>query len=119
MQGGIPPALDTPALVVVEVQVKPVQLVRRQQVDEPQQRRLREEVPGHIEMPAAPGEGGSVVDLGARQVPWRAGHRRGAPCLVGKQLAHGLRRVERARLSPGRDAQVAGADTKLVTLCRL
>ena len=102
MQRGISQALDPPALVVGQVQVKAVQLVRGQHVDKAQQHAFREEMPGHVEMPGAPGKRRSVVDLRARQLPWRARHRRGAPRIGGQQLAHGLGRVERARVSPPR-----------------
>ena len=118
MQGRVTPAFDAPALVVGEVQVKPVQLVGGQHVDEAQQHGLGEEMPGHVKMRAAPGQGGRIVDLRARQLPRRTRHRRGPVGLVGEKLPDGLRRVERAGLSPGGDPHVARADAKLVALVR-
>ncbi len=55
VQRGMAAALDPPALIVGEMQVEPVQLDRREAVDERQQLALGEEVPGHVQVAAAPG----------------------------------------------------------------
>ncbi len=93
MQPGIGPGLHPPALVVGQVEVQPVQLVHRHQVDHPEHVVLGQEVPGHVEMGAAPGERRGVGDPDTRDLePLEPGDRpEGAG---GEQLPQGLRRVE-------------------------
>ena len=118
VQARIAAALDPPALVIGQVQVQPVQLVRGQHVDEAEDRALGEEVPGHVQVTAAPSERGRVLDLRAGQGPGRARDRGGAESIVGQQLADGLRGVER----PGRvgcgDLHPVGADEQSVPFGR-
>ena len=57
---------DPPALVVGQVQVQAVELVERDQVDEPLDVAYRPEVPGDVEHRAAPGEARSVADPSRR-----------------------------------------------------
>jgi hypothetical protein len=114
-------ALDPPALIVGQVQVQPVDLHRGERVDEREQLALGGEVPGHIDVRAAPGQGWPVLDLGGGQVPLLglAGsrpQRRGPPGVVGQQLAQRLRGVERARPVADRDAYALRVDRELVSL---
>src|SRR6202042_3280272 len=89
VEGGVAAALDPPALVIGEVQVQTVQLEGGERVDQGQDLALGEEVPGDVEVGAAPGQGGGVADDRAVKAPVvEAGGRGcrggGAPGVVGQ-----------------------------------
>ena len=69
VQARVQAALDSPALVVGEVEMQPVELEGREGVDECQQLALGREVACDVDVRAAPGQGRLVVDLRARELP--------------------------------------------------
>ena len=88
--------LDPPALVVGQVQVQHVELVHREEVDEPEDLALGLEVPGDVEHGPAPAETGGVGDTHGGQSPSAGGLAHGcvAVGVDGQELAQGLRSVE-------------------------
>lgn len=94
-----------------------VELVQRQQVDQPQHVRLRHEVPCHVQQAAAPAEPRPVLDLDAGHLPTRLRrHRRPPEDGRRQQLAQGLHPVERAGGVPRGDPHPLGGDGHPVLL---
>ena len=61
--------LDSPALVLSEMEMADVETVKRKEVDEPADFSNREKVAANIKMLTAPAEPRPVIDLHARQRP--------------------------------------------------
>ncbi len=101
MQPRVRPTFEPPTLVVAEVQVQPVELVQGEQIHQVEQLRKRQEVPGDIEVDAAPAEARLVGDRDRRHA-----ERSAVGC--GAQHAGGSnwRKVWPAQFTP---AEVAGA----------
>src|SRR5439155_1518129 len=88
--------LDAPPLVVGQVQVQPVELMERGEIDELLHELLRHEVPRHVQVHAAPPEPRGVLDRYGGNGPDGCRYPRRAEDGRREQLAQGLDRVERA-----------------------
>ena len=88
--------LDAPALVIGEMPVEAVHLMEREEVDVLLHELLRHEVPGDIEVRAAPREARAIRDPDGRNAPRDAIHARLAEDFWREELPHGLNSVEHA-----------------------
>ena len=89
--------LQSPSLVIRQVEVQTVELVQRQDIDESAQIRGGEEVPRDVHMHSAPGEAWRILDAQCGDVDALAGSR-------AQQLPERDRAIEQAALVAGRHA---------------
>ncbi len=110
--------LDSPSLVIGQVQMQPVQLVERDQIDVVLHVVDAEEVPGHVEHGAAPDKSRPVDNVGERHAH---GPRPRRMILDGprQQLAQRLHAIEETRRVVGGNSDPICGDRQLVTLRRL
>src|SRR5205807_4433468 len=108
--------LDAPPLVVGQVQVHPVELMERGEIDELLHELLRHEVARHVQVYAPPPEPREVLDGYGGNRPDGGRHPRLAEDGRREQLAQGLDRVERPCRLRRADRDATRSDVQPVPL---
>ena len=111
--------LQTPSLIIGEVELQAVELVVRHDVHEAFDVFRRQKVTGRIEEQAPPGESWLVPDLHATHVPEGSRALRGrvvVECFGGQKLAQCHPAIKQACGSAGRDGDAVAGDGEAVTL---